>query len=84
MERGRRGLGVRGIAGCACGGGLPALLEAVALPVQFQDVNAVGEAVQQVARMVDALGGALAGHLAVLSEEGRQHQLLQGGAPAAP
>ena len=27
--------------------------------------------------MVDALGGALAGHLAVLSQEGRQLQLLE-------
>ena len=32
---------------------------------------------QQVARMVDALGGALAGHLAVLSQEGGQLQLLE-------
>ena len=34
MERGWRSLGVRGIAGCACGGSLPALLEAIALAVQ--------------------------------------------------
>ena len=32
---------------------------------------------QQVARMVDALGGTLAGHLAVLPQEGRQLQLLE-------
>ena len=32
---------------------------------------------QQVARMVDALGGALAGYLAVLSQERRQLQLLE-------
>ena len=32
---------------------------------------------QQVAWMVDALGSALAGHLAVLSQEGRQLQLLE-------
>ena len=32
---------------------------------------------QQVARMVDALGGALASHLAVLPQEGRQLQLLE-------
>ena len=32
---------------------------------------------QQVARMVHALGGTLAGHLAVLPQEGRQLQLLE-------
>ena len=32
---------------------------------------------QEVAWMVDALGSALAGHLAVLSQEGRQLQLLE-------
>ena len=32
---------------------------------------------QQVAWMVDVLGGTLAGHLAVLPQEGRQLQLLE-------
>ena len=32
---------------------------------------------QQVARMVDVLGGTLASHLAVLPQEGRQLQLLE-------
>ena len=43
------GLGVRGIACGAQDGGLPALLEAVALAVHLQDVNAVSEAVQECA-----------------------------------
>ena len=41
------GLCVSRVAGSAHGGGLPTLLEAVALPVHLQDVNAVSEAIQQ-------------------------------------
>ena len=43
----RRGLCVSKIAGSAHGLGLSTLLEAVALAVNLQDVNAVSEAVQQ-------------------------------------
>ena len=43
----RWGLGVRGIACGAQGGGLPAQLEEVALPVHLKDVDAVSEAVQE-------------------------------------
>ena len=41
------GLCVSRVAGSAHGSGLPTLLEAVALPVHLQDVNAVSETVQQ-------------------------------------
>ena len=43
----RRGLGIGRVAGGVPGGAHPALPEAVALPVNLQDVNAVSEAVQQ-------------------------------------
>ena len=42
-----KNLGVRGIACGAQGGGLPAPLEEVALPVHLKDVDAVSEAVQE-------------------------------------
>ena len=41
------GLCVSRVAGSAHGSGLPTLLEAVALPVHLQDVNAVSETVHQ-------------------------------------
>ena len=64
--------GVQGLDRGEAGGPDPALHHALVSVDEFQ----FGQA-QQVVGMVSALGGALGGQLAVLSEEGGQLQLLE-------